>query len=75
MYRSLDRTISRSMNSSACGPSPAFFSFGTVWMALSSSSNGMIRLITFFGAGMIFSVSSVMMPNVPSLPIIRFNRL
>ena len=28
-----------------------------------------------FGAGISFSVSSVMIPNVPSEPIIRFNRL
>ena len=48
---------------------------GTVEMADSRSSNGMIRLMTTFGAGIIFRVSSVMMPRVPSLPIIRFSRL
>ena len=63
------------MNSRACGPRLAFLMIGTVEMALSRSSKGTTRLMTFFGAGMIFRVSSVMMPRVPSLPIIRFRRL
>ena len=35
----------------------------------------MIRLITDFGAGMTFNVNSVMIPKVPSEPIIKFNKL
>ena len=35
----------------------------------------MIRLITDFGAGITFNVSSVMIPRVPSEPIIKFNKL
>ena len=63
------------MNSSACGFRFAILIFGTVEIAASRSSNGMIRLATFFGAGTIFRVSSVMTPRVPSLPIIRSIRL
>ena len=49
--------------------------FGTVAIQSSRFSYGMIRLIVSFGAGMSYKVSSVMMPSVPSEPIIRFSRL
>ena len=49
--------------------------FGTVAIQSSRFSYGMIRLMVSFGAGISFKVSSVMIPKVPSEPIIRFNRL
>ena len=67
--------ISLSMNSRACGSMLAILTFGTVEIAVSRSSKGTIRDRVMTGAGMSFSVSSVMMPSVPSEPIIRFSRL
>ena len=58
----------------ACGFKPDILIFGTEESAVFKSSNGMIRDATTFGAGIIFKVSSVMIPRVPSEPIIKFNR-
>ena len=64
-----------SKNSMAWGFSPLWRSLGTMAMQEARSSKGTTRLTAAFGAGMSLSVSSVMMPSVPSEPIIRCRRL
>ncbi len=44
-------------------------------MALSKSLNGTKRLITFFGSGNSFNTIFVIIPNVPSDPIIKSFKL
>ena len=50
-------------------------SLGTVEMQVGRSAKGTTKLMVAPGAGISFKVSSVMMPRVPSEPIIRWSRL
>ena len=47
---------------------------GTVEMQVARSSKGQMRLTVCLGAGMSLRVSSVMMPRVPSEPMMRLSR-
>ena len=67
--------MSRSMNSMDWGSRFASLMAGTEAMAVAISAKGRIRLTFITGLGISFRVSSVMMPRVPSDPIIRCNRL
>ena len=49
--------------------------FGTKWMQLSTSRKGTRQEMSQIGFGISFIVISVMMPSVPSEPIIRCSRL
>ena len=70
-----ESTMSRSMNSIDWGSRFASFISGTEAIAAAMSLNGRMRLTSMMGFGMSLRVSSVMMPRVPSEPIIRCSRL
>ena len=67
--------MSRSMNSMDWGSRFASLIDGTEAMAAAMSAKGRMRLTSIRGFGTSLSVSSVMMPSVPSEPIIRCSRL
>ena len=73
--RAEESTMSRSMNSMDCASRFASFMAGTEAMAAAISAKGRMRLTSMSGFGMSLSVSSVIMPSVPSEPIIRCSRL
>ncbi len=67
--------MSRPINSMDWGSRLACFIFGTAAIHRPRSSKGRIRLTSMAGLATSFKVSSVIMPRVPSEPIIRCRRL
>ena len=63
-----------SMNSTQVGVMPALMSFVTTPMAFLRSSKIANKSRAYFGLGTSFKVALVMMPNVPSEPMMSWSK-
>ena len=70
-YSSAASITSPCINSIAVGTDFDLIILGTVSIAFSNSLNGTSKLMDFLGSGNNFNVALVIIPNVPSDPIIK----